>query len=134
MRRLMHLLAIAALIGSAVYAYSIKYDTIFLSEQVAKLKNQTARERESIAVLRAEWQFLNKPDRLQALADKHLDLAPGSVQQIVRWQEIPVRPAPVDSIARKLEALGLGEPTNTPGPAKGDARTPTTTGSIARKP
>ena len=134
MRRFLHILAIGALIGSALYAYSIKYDTIFLSEQVAKLKNQMGREREAIAVLRAEWQFLVKPDRIQALADKHLDLAPGSVGQIVRWQDIPVRPAQVDSIAKKLEALGLGAPTNTPTLSKGDARTPTTTGSISKKP
>jgi hypothetical protein len=41
---------------------------------------------------------------------------------------------PVDSIGKKLEALGLGEPTNTPTAARSDARTPTTTGSIGRKP
>ncbi len=135
MRRFLHLVAILALIGSALYAYRIKYDTIFLAEQVAKLKNRAAREREAIAVLRAEWQYSAKPDRVQALADRHLpDLQPGAIQQIARWSEIVARPVPVDSIGKKLEALGLGEPTNTPTASRSDARTPTTTGSIGRKP
>jgi hypothetical protein len=128
MRRLMHILAIAALIGSAVYSYRIKYDTLYLSEQVAKLKSRLHREKEAIAVLRAEWQFVNRPDRIQTLADKHLhDLAPAAITQSVRWAEIPPRPAATDSIGAKLEALGLAAPTATPSAKTGDVRT---TGSI----
>lgn len=125
-RKFIHAAAIFALVGSAVYAYRIKYDTIYLSEQVAKLKTRIGRERDAIAVLRAEWQLVSRPDRIQALADKHLDLQPGAVTQIVRWQDVPMRAAPVDSIGQKLEALGLSQPTNTPAPAPaGGARTPT---------
>ena len=74
MGRFFHVAAILALIGSALYAYRIKYDTIYLAEQVAKLNGQIAREKTAIAVLRAEWQLVNRPDRIQALADKHSDL------------------------------------------------------------
>ncbi|WP_196240233.1 cell division protein FtsL [Alsobacter soli] len=135
MRRFLHLAAILALIGSALYAYRIKYDTIRLTEQAAKLRNQIGREREAIAVLRAEWQFLNKPDRLQALAEAYTDTQPASVQQIAKWSDIPQRPAPVDSIGKKLEALGLAAPTNTPAPTPGAARadTTTTTATIRKK-
>lgn len=131
MARFLHIVAILALIGSALYAYRIKYDTIYLAEQVAKRRNQIAREREAIAVLKAEWQLANRPDRIQALADKASDLQPASVQQIVRWQDVPMRQAPVDSIGQKLEALGLAAPTNTPssGSGSGEARTP-----VSRKP
>jgi hypothetical protein len=132
MGRFLHIAAILALIGSALYAYRIKYDTIYLAEQLAKRRNQISREREAIAVLKAEWQLANRPDRIQALAEKASDLQPASVQQIVRWQDIPMRAAPVDSIGQKLEALGLAAPTNTPsggGGASGDAHTPT-----SRKP
>ncbi|MFO1148170.1 MAG: hypothetical protein U1E62_07315 [Alsobacter sp.] len=121
MKRFLHIVAILALIGSALYAYRIKYDTIYLGEQLAKRRHQIAREREAIAVLKAEWQLANRPDRIQALSDKVGDLQPGTVQQIVRWQDVPMRAAPVDSIGEKLEALGLAAPTNTP----------TTTGSIS---
>ncbi len=127
MIRFLHFLAISALIASAGYAYSIKYDTLYYAEQVAKLRGKVQREREAIAVLRAEWQHLNRPDRLQAAVDRHLDLQPLNIKQLARLAEIPNRPPRGDEIGRKLEALGLLEPTSTPKDKSGDARTPTQT-------
>ncbi len=46
MVRFLNVIAVLALIGSAVYAYRIKYETIYLAEQVAKLRNQIQRERD----------------------------------------------------------------------------------------
>jgi cell division protein FtsL len=123
--RFVHIIAIAALVASAGYVYSVKYDTIFLAERVAKLKNQVQREKDNIAVLKAEWQRLNRPERVQALADTHLDLQPLSVQNIARFDEVPQRQPKTDEIGRKLETLGLSMPTSTPKEAQaGDARTP----------
>ena len=48
MIKLLHIVAISALIVSAGYAYSIKYDTLYYAEQVAKLKSRVQREREAI--------------------------------------------------------------------------------------
>jgi cell division protein FtsL len=125
MIRLLHIIAIGALVASAVYAYSVKYETIFLAERVAKLKNQMQREKDSIAVLKAEWQRLNRPERVQALADSHLDLQPLSVLNIGRFDEVPQRQPKTDEIGRKLETLGLGMPTSTPKEVQvDDARTP----------
>ncbi len=111
MKRLLTFIALALLIGSAVYAYRVKYDSIVLAEQVAKLKSRIHREKDAIAVLKAEWQYVNRPDRVQALADAHTDLKAMSVNQVARWSEIPQRPAQADMIAGKLEALGLLETT-----------------------
>ena len=128
--RLLHLIAIACLIGSAAYAYSIKYDTLFQAERVAKAKGQIARQREAIAVLKAEWQHLNRPDRLQAAAEKHLDLQPLHIHQLARLSDLPNRPDRSDEIGKKLEMLGALEPTATPKDkrtaAADAARTPTT--------
>ena len=128
MIRILHILAISALIASALYAYSIKYDTLYYAEQVAKLKTKVDRERDAIADLKAEWQLLNRPDRLQAIADKHLpDLQPLHVHQLARMADLPNRPPRADEIGRKLEALGVLEPTATPKDKQpGDARTPST--------
>jgi hypothetical protein len=129
MIRFLHLLAISALIASAAYAYSIKYDTLYYAEKVAKLRSQIQRERDAIQVLKAEWSHLNKPDRLQAAVEKHLDLQPMAITQMARFSDLPERPDRGDEIGRKLEALGLLEPTSTPKdkhPAS-DARTPTGT-------
>jgi hypothetical protein len=108
MIKLLHVVAIGALISSALYAYTIKYETLYHGEQLAKLKERVLKEREAIAVLKAEWQHLNRPDRLQMLADRHLNLQTLGINQIVRFSDIPAKGPKVDSIAQKLDALGLG--------------------------
>jgi cell division protein FtsL len=121
--KLLHVIAIGALVSSAVYAYSIKYETTLAAEHLQKLKAKTQRERDAIQVLKAEWQFLNRPDRIQSLAERHLDLQPFMVTQVVRPSDIPNRGPKVDTIGRKLEDLGLGMPTETPKSARAGGTT-----------
>ena len=113
MWRLLHLIAIAALIGSAGYVYRIKYETILESEQIVKLRHQIHKTQDEIGVLHAEYEHLARPDRIQQLADKLLGTQPLALNQIVKPEEIPEKNAQVDSIGRKLESLGLG-PTSSP--------------------
>ncbi len=113
MWRLLHLIAIAALIGSAGYVYRIKYETILESEQIVKLRHQIRKTQDEIGVLHAEYEHLARPDRIQQLADKLLGTQPLALNQIVKPEEIPEKNAQVDSIGRKLESLGLG-PTSSP--------------------
>jgi cell division protein FtsL len=108
MLRFLNLLAILALMGSAVYAYTIKYQTSYRAEQIAKTKLEIKNERDAIAVLRAEWSFLTRPERVQELADRYLDLQQLGVTQIVPAQALPDKAARVDAIGKKLDALGLG--------------------------
>ena len=110
MPRIFHALAIALLIGSAVYVYKIKYDTIGLRTELVRLNRQIAQERDLIALYKAEWQKLNSPERIQALADSYSDLVPLTVAQIVRWQDVADRQEPIDMIGDKLGALGLADP------------------------
>ncbi|MGI6247184.1 MAG: cell division protein FtsL [Pseudochelatococcus sp.] len=113
--RLLHVLAVVALVGSAGYAYSIKYESIFYAEKLSRLKAQIQREKDAIAASRADWQFHVRPDRLTVLADRHLDLQPLDIKQIVRFSDVPERQPKVDEIGKKLEAMGLAMPTSTPG-------------------
>ena len=115
MLRYLNVLAIGALVGSAVYAYSIKYETILYSEQIVKLQHQINAEQDKISVLRAEWSYLMRPERLQTLADRHLDLQQLNNNQIIlSANDIPDQPPKVDSIGRKLESLGLGDMSDGP--------------------
>jgi cell division protein FtsL len=129
MLRFLNVAAILALVGSAVYAYSIKYQTILRAEQITKMKHKVKAEQDAIAVLRAEWSFLTRPERVQQLADAHLDLKPLAVGQIVAAQSLPEKQDRVDSIGRKLDALGLGGGATTPG---GSEPAPTTPKGKAR--
>jgi cell division protein FtsL len=125
--RLLNLLAVLGLLGSSVYAYTVKYDSILYAEQILAVKHQITAEQDQIDRLRAEWALLTRPERLQTLAEKDLGLQKLSLDQIVQVADLPNRPPKVDSIGRKLADLGLGEPTNTPADrkARGGAATPT---------
>lgn len=127
MIRILNFIAIAALIGSAIYAYSIKYQTIFHAEQVASLKAEIKKEQDQIGQLRSDWGHLTRPERIQALSDKLLPLQPIALNQIAQAEQLPAKTAPIDTIGRKLEDLGLSQPTATPGDSAGNSATPSST-------
>ncbi len=112
--RYVNAIAVFALLGSAAYAYSIKYDTMLSSAKLQKLKIANQKQRDQIGMLRAEWAHLTRPERIQTLAKRHLKLQQLKLDQIVSFKDIPERPPKTDSIGRKLKLLGLAAPTNTP--------------------
>jgi cell division protein FtsL len=93
MVRFLNVLAIAALVGSALYAYSIKYETIFRAEEIVQLHQQIKSEDDSIAMLKAEWEHVSRPERIEALADRCLDLQQPSLRQIVPIAALPEKGA-----------------------------------------
>ncbi len=127
MVRFLNIVAVLALVGSAIYAYSIKYQTIFHAERIVKLKHEIKAEQDEIATLRAEWAHLTRPERVEALADKFLTLQPITLRQMVSADALPERTQRTDTIGAELQSLGLSEPTNTP--HEGDAAAPATPAS-----
>jgi hypothetical protein len=121
MLRLLNILAILGLLGTAAWAYSIKYETIYYAEQVKKLEKRLDRERDAITVLRAEWQHINKPARLQVLADRHLQLQALQATQIARAADLPVKPKEQDILGAKFEQILTGSTSNA---AAGAAKAP----------
>ncbi|MGE0736673.1 MAG: hypothetical protein AB7G15_00370 [Alphaproteobacteria bacterium] len=77
---------IAAMIAGV---YHLKYEVIALEKRLETMRDETQRDREAIHVLHAEWSFLNQPQRLRALADKHLKLQPLAQQQVMSLGEVP---------------------------------------------
>lgn len=65
--------------------------------ELAALKAQVVSEHEAIRVLKAEWSYLNQPERLQTLAREHLPLAPTGASQIVVLASLPLKSAPAGS-------------------------------------
>ena len=106
--RLVNILVIAALILAASFVYKIKFDSTLQAERVAKLRSELRRERNAIAVLRAEWARLDTPGRIQGLADRHLALQPVKPAQFDKLERLPdrspaaERPAGKDSIGAML--------------------------------
>ena len=97
---------------------------------MAKLKTQLKSERDALAVLKAEWALLNRPERLQAAVNKHLDLQAMDVKQLARFSDLTDRPERGDLIGKKLELLGLFGSTSTPA----DRGVTETTGSTTQTP
>lgn len=69
MRTLVLVLSFLAVIGSAFWAYSENYRTQAELKSMQELRNEIGSLRESLGMLRAEWAYLNRPDRLRELAD-----------------------------------------------------------------
>ena len=90
--RLVNILVIAALILAASFVYKIKFDSTLQAERVAKVRNELRRERNAIAVLRAEWARLDTPGRIQGLADRHLALQPVKPTQFDKLERLPEKP------------------------------------------
>lgn len=107
MMRFLNVLAIVALIGSAVYAYSIKYATLYQAERMAKLQRELQSETDSVAMLRAEWSHVAAPVRVEALADKYLGGQVMELSQIATLSSLPDKVFRGDEIGSKLQDLGL---------------------------
>jgi len=73
MRTLISGLAVLAVMGLAFWAYRENYRTQAAISDLTRLQGEIASLREGLAVLDAEWAYLNRPDRLRALAALNFD-------------------------------------------------------------
>ncbi len=94
MLRLFYITCVSLLISSAAFVYGVKYEVQGQMKQAAEVERRIAKEKETIALLRAEWSHLNRPEYLQALAQKHLNMKNQSVQQMGKFADLPVRTGP----------------------------------------
>lgn len=71
MRSLLYISSAMILVVLAFWAYQVNYETQAAETRIKDLHYEIARERENISILRAEWAYLNRPDRLRELAELH---------------------------------------------------------------
>jgi len=91
-RRSVTLVALVLAAAISYGLYQLKYDVQRLESELQGLNRELIGEREAIRVLEAEWSFLNRPQRLQELAARHLDLAPAVVDRAAALERLPYRP------------------------------------------
>ena len=89
MRNLLHVLSALAVVALGFWAYRENYRTQAELESVRGLQSEIAGLRAALSMLRAEWAYLNRPDRLRELADLNFD----------RLQLLPLVPDQFGSIA-----------------------------------
>lgn len=90
--RITTLISMVCMAIAAFGLYLVKYSVQDVQRDVAVLEHDLEKERESLHLLNAEWAYLNRPDRLRDLAEKHLALEPLDSRQI---QDVGVLPAAV---------------------------------------
>ena len=73
MRPVLYVLTFLALIALGFWAYRENYATQAALKQVQALQSQIANLREALSVQRAEWAYLNRPDRLRDLTTLNYD-------------------------------------------------------------
>lgn len=104
MRTLLRVLTVIAVIALGFWAYRENYSTQAALSEARKLQSEIASLRESLSVLRAEWAYLNRPDRLRELADINFD----------RLQLLPLVPEQFGAVERvaypQPEGAGAGAP------------------------
>ncbi|WP_421722836.1 cell division protein FtsL [Bauldia sp.] len=117
MGRIFSVLLLGIMIAGAIVTYNLKHEAEETANKVARLHANVAREREAIALLKAEWSLLTQPSRLQTLIakyDDHFRLQPFSAEQVATLDEIPLRPT-------ETEAEAATTPNADALPAEGEA-------------
>jgi len=95
MNRLINCILLGVMVVAAVVVYDMKHRVETASVHVAKLEREIVREREAIALLKAEWSYLTQPARLQELIsryDMYFELNNVGADQIATAGDIPMRP------------------------------------------
>jgi hypothetical protein len=113
MRSLLLLAAFAAVIGLAFLAYRENYATQQALKDADRLQREIGALREALTLQRAEWAFLNRPDRLAELIGLNFDrlgLLPMIPEQFAAIAEVPLPPPPEEMPA-------LSEPVDVAAPA-----------------
>ncbi len=73
MRSVIYVLAALTVMGLAFWAYQENYKTQVAIRDVRNLHAQIGDAHERLGMLRAEWAYLNRPDRLIDLAEINFD-------------------------------------------------------------
>ena len=106
-------LRITALIYMACFAalsmglYLVKYSVQDIQREVASARANLDREKESLHLLNAEWAYLNRPERLRRLADRHLDLVPLDSRRI---EEVSALRSAGSTVAEAPHASSMVQP------------------------
>jgi hypothetical protein len=86
--------------------YVVKHRVIALESRLNDINRDIARDLRAIHVLRAEWSYLNQPERLRELAGRHLGMAPATGRQFGTVADLPPAPAGESENAAESESKG----------------------------
>ena len=84
------LLALVLSAASGFMLFSTAQKVQQADSELQRMKSTVMQEEQTIRVLRAEWDYLNRPDRLEALVKNNLELSPATAESVRRnTSELP---------------------------------------------
>ena len=114
MRGFLYAITVSLVIGLAYWAYQENIKTQAVLTHVEELQDDIGQARARLKILRAEWAYQNRPERLQDLADLNYDglkLLPLSADHFGRVEQVgyPELPlfieedlTPLDAASRRI--------------------------------
>jgi cell division protein FtsL len=119
MLRFINICLVLGLVALACVIYQVKYQAKGIDAEIRTLNGQIDEERDAIAVLRAEWSLLNRPERIERLAQKHLKLAPAKPVQIVTLDKVTDRDFDPERLKQETPAPAADAPAAKSAPPEG---------------
>lgn len=106
MRPIIYLACILVVMGLAFWAYRENYRTQAALSDMSNIQREIAGLRDELGILKAEWAYLNRPERLRelvALNFEKLQLVPVDADQLIDLENIdypkPPQPSPEEGEA-----------------------------------
>jgi hypothetical protein len=113
MKAVLYVLTTIAVIGLAFWAYRENYATQQALSVTEKLHRDIQASHARLAVLKAEWAYLNRPDRLRELAELNfnkLGLLPLRPDQFGRIDQVAYPAAPELQLDGSIEVTTRNAP------------------------
>ncbi len=117
MRAFFYILTAFCVIGLAFWAYRENYLTQAVRDETRQLQGNIGTAQARLSVLRAEWAYLNRPERLRELAVINFDrlgLMPLRADQFGRIDEVAFPPEPFLPITDPVDASAANAPEDGP--------------------
>lgn len=104
MFRVVSAAAIVVAVGCSFGLYQLKHHTAIVRGEVAQLKKSVAKEQELVHILRAEWNYINRPANIRKLVIDHLpELEEVKPSQLTDVMDIPYRPLSLEDLLDEIE-------------------------------
>ncbi|MAQ70612.1 MAG: hypothetical protein CL565_00295 [Alphaproteobacteria bacterium] len=116
MGRFSFILLVSAILISGSLLFSVSQRVQSTEREIGHLREKLSQENESLRVLRAEWAYLNRPDRLEAMAVNGVlpsANTPARLQKKITFN-LGVIPTPSRKPSGYLASPGIYSVTNTP--------------------
>lgn len=115
MRSVVYVLTALLVFGLAFWAYRENYATQQVLSESKSLRLQIGAAQVRLRVLRAEWAYLNRPDRLMELSEINFDrlgLLPLRPDQFGRIDEVSYPDEPLLPITNPVDVSTMSEESN----------------------